>query len=107
MYVNLLLHYIYLYFFLLIIIKVTVSTAAKASAVKTEIHTPSMPSNSGRIRTEATWNISVRINEMTADIRPLLRAVKKDEPKMLKPHIRNESEYIRKPRVVSASRTAS
>ena len=40
----------------------------------------------------AVWNSRVRRNAMAAEITPLLRAVKKAEPKMLKPMARKDRE---------------
>lgn len=50
---------------------------------------------------------SVRKKEINADIKPLLSAVKKAEPKMLKPQRRKDSEYSRIPFVVISSNSAS
>lgn len=52
-----------------------------------------MPSScqiSGRRSTAKTWNTSVREEEISAEVRPSLRAVKKPEPKMAKPEKRKE-----------------
>ena len=44
---------------------------------------------------------------MAAERTPFPRAVKKAEPKMLKPMARKDRAYSRKPRAVRASRSAS
>ena len=53
---------------------------------------PSIPQKIGRISTAATWNTTVLRKEIAADTIPLLRAVMKEEPKILKPQSRNETE---------------
>ena len=66
----------------------TVTASAAISATEMASQTPSIFRKTGRINTLAHWKISVRRKDMTAEARPLLRAVKKDEPKMLIPHRR-------------------
>lgn len=56
-------------------------TNAKTSATEIAHHIPSIPRNSGSIRTEEVWKISVRINDIAAETAPLLSAVKNDEVK--------------------------
>ena len=46
---------------------------------------PLIPKIAGRISTAAIWKTSVRRKEIAADTPPLLSAVKKEEPKILKP----------------------
>ena len=46
----------------------------------------------GRIRTDSVWKISVRRKEIAAEIPPLLRAVKNDEEKILKPDSKKANE---------------
>ena len=60
-------------------------TRVRSSATITANQIPFMPRIIGRISTAATWNTRVRRKEIAADIPPLLSAVKKDEPKILKP----------------------
>ena len=67
---------------------------AKSSAMTNESHTPSIFINMGRSSTARVWNTRVRRNEISAEISPLLSAVKKDEPKMLMPLNKNENEKI-------------
>ena len=50
------------------------------SATRMEYHTPSMPITSGSSNTAATWNTSVRRNEMSAEVSPSLSAVKNPDP---------------------------
>ena len=51
-----------------------------ASATMTAPQIPSNPKMSGNSKIAANWNTSVRRKEMSAEIRPLFNAVKKDEP---------------------------
>ena len=46
---------------------------------------PSKPQSSGNVSTAATSNTSVRSTEITAEISPLLSAVKNDEANIAKP----------------------
>ena len=70
--------------------KVVVTRSVITSAAVTESHTPSIPRIRGSSRTTAIWNTSVRKNEIAADTAPSLKAVKKEEAKMLKPQIKND-----------------
>ena len=63
---------------------------AKTSATVIAHHIPSTPRNKGNISTDEVWNISVLINDISAETAPLLSAVKNDEVKILKPANRNE-----------------
>lgn len=67
--------------------KVSVTANESSSATIIENQTPSIPDGNirGKIMTVEVWKTIVRKNEIIADIPPLLSAVKKDEPKMLKP----------------------
>ena len=56
-----------------------------ASAVTIESQMPRRPRNSGSSSTASTWNTSVRKKAISADTRPSLSAVKKEQPKMAKP----------------------
>ena len=67
---------------------VIVTTKVIASAAVTASQIPSIPKRSGSRQTAAIWNTSVRKKEIAADTAPLLRAVKKEEAKKLKPHMR-------------------
>ena len=71
--------------------------SARISATSMEYHTPSSSKNIGSISTPSIWNTSVRKNEIAADARPLLSAVKKEEPKIQNPDIKNEKEKMRRP----------
>lgn len=64
----------------MVIINVIVIIIDIISAAAIEIHIPSIPRKAGSINTAAIWNTKVRKNEIRAEISPLLRAVKKDEP---------------------------
>ena len=78
--------------------KMTVTITAIASAATTDNQIPFIPSPpaaskiKGRVITAMVWNTRVRKNEIMADTGPLLRAVKKDEPKMAIPVKRNAKE---------------
>lgn len=87
--------------------KIPVRTRAASSAAATDSQIPSTPSARGRSTTLPHWNTSVRRKEMRAEIRPLLRAVKKAEPKMFSPENRKDRANSRRPRTVSASRSGS
>lgn len=50
------------------------------SATTMDIQMPSMSQMVGKSSTAATWNTSVRKNEMAAEVSPSLSAVKKLEP---------------------------
>lgn len=62
---------------------------ARISAATVENQMPSMPQISGSRRTQAIWNIRVRRKEIAAEMKPLLSAVKNEEPKMEIPENRN------------------
>ena len=53
---------------------------------------PLIPKKIGRMRIAAAWKISVRKNDIKEDKKPLLKEVKKAEPKILNPQRRKESE---------------
>ncbi len=80
---------------------------AKNSARTMDTQIPSLPINNGRIKTAATWNTSVRRNDMIADTGPLFRAVKKDEVQIPKPENRKENEYTKKALNVKSNKPAS
>ncbi len=61
---------------------------------------PSNPRMSGRSKTAKTWKNNVLKNEISAEVRPSPRAVKKDELKMANPANRKEKAKIKKPRSV-------
>lgn len=67
-------------------IKVTVNEKTSAATPLSQI--PSNLRKIGSMKMAATSNTKVRKNEITAETIPLLSAVKKDEPIMLKPHRR-------------------
>ena len=81
--------------------------SVSASATATASQIPSIPSTRGSVSTTATWNTSVRRNDIVADTIPLLSAVKNAEPKILKPLIRNETAYRRNPWQVMDARALS
>ena len=59
--------------------------AAKTSATGTASHTPSIPQRAGKIIRAPHLSRSVLTNEISAEIRPLFKAVNNDEPKTLMP----------------------
>ena len=70
--------------------------SVRPSATVRAIQMPLRPKSKGRSRMAAICRTSVRRNEMAADKMPLLRAVKKAEPKILKPATKKDSAYSRK-----------
>ena len=66
----------------------TVIHSVSNSATPTAHQMPSIPNIAGNKRSMAIWNIRVRKNEIAADTTPLLKAVKKEEAKILKPLIK-------------------
>ena len=62
-----------------------------SSATTIEYHIPSSPQISGKIKTAALWNRRVLRKEMSAEVNPSLRAVKKADPKIENPTKRNEN----------------
>ena len=63
------------------------------SPTVTESQMPSMPNSIGSTMTAATWNTSVRRNEMSAETSPLLSAVKNAEAYMANPMNRKHRAY--------------
>ena len=80
---------------------------ADTSAAVIAHQMPSRSKKMGSIRTESTWNTSVRRKEIAADMPPLLRAVKNADVKMLMPANRNEKENSRKACFVIPNKSAS
>ena len=72
--------------------KKSVTHRVSASATIIALQIPFISRKTGRIRIAPIWNTSVLINEITAEITPLFKAVKKLEPKILKPLIKYASE---------------
>ena len=58
---------------------------ASNSLATMAVHTPLTPMKSGRTVTVTTWNKSNLEKEIVAEIRPLLRAVKKADAKIFTP----------------------
>lgn len=69
------------------------TTQVSPSPTVTESQMPSMPNSIGSTMTAATWNTSVRRNEMTAETSPLLSAVKNAEAYMANPMNRKHRAY--------------
>ena len=76
------------YFFALAIINVTEIATAHNSATGNADHTPFMPINIGKISIAAHSKTSVLATEITAEILPLLSAVKSPDAKIFIPHNR-------------------
>ena len=72
-----------------------------------ESQMPSTPMIAGKNITAAHSNTSVRKNDMSAETRPLLSAVKNAEPKMLTPTKMNASEYSPRAETVISHRAGS
>ena len=72
----------------------TDNAAAASSATTMDIQIPSSSNTSGNSITAAIWKTSVLKNDMSAEIRPLLSAVKNDEPKMANPAKRKLNEKM-------------
>ena len=70
--------------------KVSEIANANTSAAVMAHQMPSMSNSTGRTRTQQVWKSSVRRKEISADVSPSFRAVKKEEPKMAKPAKRKE-----------------
>ena len=77
---NFCINYRYPYFFRCENTKKSVMHKVIASATMIAPQIPSNPRISGSSMTAANWNTSVRRNEISAEIKPLFNAVKKDEP---------------------------
>lgn len=67
-----------------------------------ESQIPSTPQKRGRIKTAAIWNTRVLKNAIDADISPLFKAVKKDEPKIANPENKKQKEKMENPLMVRA-----
>ncbi len=85
----------------------TVTASVNISAVIPESQMPVSPRSSGRVRMMDTWNTSVLRNEISAESGPLFSAVKKEEPKIFIPQIRNDMAQIRNPWQVISKRVLS
>ena len=72
--------------------KNTVTAVAASSATIREYQMPSRPKIIGSSITAAIWQITVRTKEITADTRPLFRAVNMELPKKLNPLSRKDRE---------------
>ena len=72
------------------------------SATTMEIQIPSMPQKIGNNRIQAHWKTKVRRKEISAEVRPSFKAVKKLEVKIPNPMNPNDSEKIRNPETVKS-----
>ena len=68
--------------------KLTVTHNVISSAIPIAPQIPLIPNNAGSKSSMIIWKTRVRRKEIAADITPLLNAVKKEEPNILKPLIR-------------------
>ena len=84
-----------------------VTIAASISAATVESHMPSSFQKRGKVRTVAHWKTKVRKKEISAEMIPLPRAVKKEEPKIAVPENKKEKENIVKARVVIINNPSS
>ena len=73
-------------------IKNTVKSMAPSSAATMASQIPSRSKIIGSSTTAQIWQTKVRTKEITAEIRPLLSAVNRELPKILKPQSKNDSE---------------
>ena len=80
--------------------QIKVVKIASISATSIEYHIPSSPNIRGNSRTPSIWYTSVLIKEISAEIGPLLSAVKNDEPKIENPEKINDRAKILSPLVV-------
>ena len=87
--------------------KIVVTPRVTISVTGTAMKIPFRPKINGSKRIMPASMSNVRRNEMAAEILPLQREVKKQEPKMLKPQKRKAMEKIWNPFVVMASKVAS
>ena len=78
----------YPYFFRFTIQKTQVMINDPASAMTMDHQIPFTPKINGIKITQINWKPIVRIKEIKADISPLFKAVKKEEPKIEKPQNR-------------------
>ena len=72
-------------------IKKVVKISDAVSATMIALQIPLSPKIIGRINIAPSSKISVLMNEMIADITPLFSAVKKEDPKILNPHNKNDT----------------
>lgn len=84
-----------------------VTPKANTSAATVDSHIPSTPQINGKVKIAAAWNTKVRRKDMAAEINPLPRAVKKEEPKIAKPEKRKEKEKKKNAREVSRNSPSS
>lgn len=86
--------YKYLYFLRQAIKHETVSIRAPASAAITAYQIPFIPKTAGRVNIAIIWKTKALAKDISADIAPLFKAVKKLDPNIFKPINMNEIEYI-------------
>lgn len=70
-------------FFLFATIHIILTTIANNSATTTDNHIPFIPQTAGNIKIIATWNNNVLKNDISAEIKPLFKAVKNDDVNIL------------------------
>lgn len=84
----------YPYFLRFAIRKTEVTIIDIISAPTMDSQIPSISQKIGNKITAAIWKTRVRINDITADVKPSFNAVKKEEPNTEKPDSRKENEKI-------------
>ena len=84
-----------------------VTIKAINSAITMDIQMPSTSKTKGRSKMAAVWNTKVLKKEMSAETRPLLRAVKNEEPNIAIPAKRNEKANIENASIVKLYRPLS
>ena len=80
---------------------------AKLSETNIAHQTPFKSKKIGNTITAVIWNITVLINDIAKEANPLIRAVKKADANMLKPHIKKQPTYIRIPFTVILHKPSS
>ena len=82
-------------------------TTAIISANTTENQIPSTPQKRGKTKTDEIWNTKVLRKEISAEVSPSFKDVKKEEPKMANPENKKEKEKTEKAWAVRARSPAS
>ena len=70
------------------------AATAITSAATVENHMPSRLQIRGKAKTAEHWKMKVRKKEISAEVTPSPRAVKKEEPKIAKPENRKDRKSV-------------
>jgi hypothetical protein len=87
--------------------KAILTANARISDATTDHQTPSISHKSGITLTVPHWNITVLAKDITAELKPSFKAVKKPDANILKPEKTKLKANILKPCSVSAQSAAS